>query len=46
MRIGRPLVETLKKFVEKQPTSFHVPGHKNGFISGLPKELQGALPLI
>ncbi|MFC5543256.1 MAG: aminotransferase class I/II-fold pyridoxal phosphate-dependent enzyme [Bacilli bacterium] len=44
MRIGRPLVETLKKFVEKQPTSFHVPGHKNGFISGLPKELQGALP--
>lgn len=44
MRIGRPLVEMLKEFMEKQPTSFHVPGHKNGMISGLPKGIQGALP--
>lgn len=44
MRIGRPLIETLKNFVEKQPTSFHVPGHKNGLISGLPQPIQGMLP--
>ncbi|MED3662462.1 aminotransferase class I/II-fold pyridoxal phosphate-dependent enzyme [Ureibacillus sp. FSL K6-8385] len=44
MRIERPLVETLKKFTEKHPISFHVPGHKNGLISGLPQDMQGALP--
>lgn len=43
MKAGRPLVETLKKFAEKHPVSFHVPGHKNGLLSGLPQALKGAL---
>lgn len=44
MKTERPLVETLMKFVEKQPKSFHVPGHKHGAFSGLPREIQNALP--
>lgn len=32
----RPLVEALKKFVETNPMSLHVPGHKNGLLSNLP----------
>lgn len=39
----RPLVEQLKQFVEKQPMSLHVPGHKNGYFSTLPKLLRDSL---
>ncbi len=43
MKSERPLVEALQKFVEKEPYSLHVPGHKNGRLSTLPKELKKAL---
>lgn len=43
MRSERPLVEALQKFVEKEPHSLHVPGHKNGLLSSLPKKLKKAL---
>ncbi|NLY79868.1 MAG: aminotransferase class I/II-fold pyridoxal phosphate-dependent enzyme [Lysinibacillus sp.] len=43
MKTERPLVESLVKFVDKQPKSFHVPGHKHGAFSGLPREIQSAL---
>lgn len=43
MKSERPLVEALQKFVEKEPYSLHVPGHKNGRLSTLPKELKNAL---
>ncbi|MBM7707303.1 arginine/lysine/ornithine decarboxylase [Chryseomicrobium aureum] len=39
----RPLVEKLQQFVEKQPMSLHVPGHKNGYFSTLPKALRDSL---
>ncbi|MFC5603602.1 aminotransferase class I/II-fold pyridoxal phosphate-dependent enzyme [Sporosarcina koreensis] len=39
----KPLVQALSQFKEKRPISFHVPGHKNGLLSGLPEELQSAL---
>ncbi|MDS9148544.1 lysine decarboxylase, partial [Streptococcus pneumoniae] len=39
----RPLVDALLEFQRKRPISFHVPGHKNGLLSGLPKELKAAL---
>lgn len=39
----RPLVEALQRFVEQNPVSLHVPGHKNGLLSTLPKEIQSAL---
>ena len=40
---NRPLVEKLVKFKEANPTSLHVPGHKNGMLSGLPVGLRSAL---
>ena len=39
----RPIVDALIEFQNKQPISFHVPGHKHGILSGLPKEIQSAL---
>lgn len=39
----RPLVEKLQQFVEKKPMSLHVPGHKNGYFSTLPKALRESL---
>jgi arginine/lysine/ornithine decarboxylase len=43
MKSERPLVDALQKFVEKAPYSLHVPGHKNGLLSTLPRELKKAL---
>lgn len=40
----RPIVDSLIEFQNKQPISFHVPGHKHGVLSGLPQEIQSALP--
>lgn len=40
---GRPLVQKLVAFKKENPVSFHVPGHKNGVLSGLPKSLRSAL---
>jgi arginine decarboxylase len=40
---NRPLVHRLMKFKEADPISFHVPGHKNGALTGLPMELRTAL---
>ncbi|WP_088008391.1 aminotransferase class I/II-fold pyridoxal phosphate-dependent enzyme [Indiicoccus explosivorum] len=39
----RPLVDALQKFQQQKPVSFHVPGHKNGLLSGLPDEIRQAL---
>ncbi|HEX5564043.1 MAG TPA: aminotransferase class I/II-fold pyridoxal phosphate-dependent enzyme [Sporosarcina sp.] len=39
----KPLVHALSQFKEKRPISFHVPGHKNGLLSGLPEEMQSVL---
>ncbi|WP_252505006.1 aminotransferase class I/II-fold pyridoxal phosphate-dependent enzyme [Sporosarcina sp. Marseille-Q4943] len=39
----KPLVQALSQFKEKRPISFHVPGHKNGLLSGLPEEMQSVL---
>jgi arginine decarboxylase len=39
----KPLVRALSQFKEKRPISFHVPGHKNGLLSGLPEEIKPAL---
>lgn len=43
MRVGKPVVEALQTFVERKPNSFHVPGHKNGLLSTLPKKIQESL---
>lgn len=43
MKKEKPLVEALQRFVEKEPISMHVPGHKNGLLSTLPNELKSAL---
>lgn len=40
---NRPLVQKLVEFKEAVPVSFHVPGHKNGLLSGLPSQLRSAL---
>lgn len=39
----RPLIQALQNFRQKQPVSFHVPGHKNGELSGLPSAIRQAL---
>ncbi|CAM3254140.1 aminotransferase class I/II-fold pyridoxal phosphate-dependent enzyme [Filibacter tadaridae] len=39
----RPLVQALNTFRAANPVSFHVPGHKNGMLSGLPDELRSSL---
>lgn len=43
MRSERPIVAALEAFLDKDPYSLHVPGHKNGAISGLPREIKKAL---
>ncbi|MEC1180649.1 aminotransferase class I/II-fold pyridoxal phosphate-dependent enzyme [Metasolibacillus meyeri] len=43
MKRERPLVEALENFIEQEPYSLHVPGHKNGRITYLPDEIQRAL---
>lgn len=43
MKRERPLVDALQNFVEKQPQSMHVPGHKHGLLSMLPEEIKAAL---
>lgn len=43
MKNERPIVEALKTFVDKNPQSLHVPGHKNGMLSTLPSEVKEAL---
>lgn len=43
MKRERPIVDALQKFIDKEPYSLHVPGHKNGLLSGLPRELKKAL---
>lgn len=43
MKRERPIVEALQNFVAKRPQSMHVPGHKNGMLSKLPKEIKTAL---
>lgn len=40
---NRPLVQRLEDFKKVGPVSFHVPGHKNGILSGLPSDLRLAL---
>lgn len=39
----RPLVQRLVEFKDRNPFSFHVPGHKNGTLSRLPEQLRSAL---
>ena len=43
MNNEKPLVEALIHFVKAAPVSLHVPGHKNGLVSGLPNLLKEAL---
>ncbi|MDN7243792.1 aminotransferase class I/II-fold pyridoxal phosphate-dependent enzyme [Planococcus sp. N028] len=43
MKPRRPLVDALIKFHKQQPFSFHVPGHKHGELSTLPKAMRNAL---
>ena len=43
MKRERPIVSALQKFAEKAPLSWHVPGHKNGLLSNLPKTIKEAL---
>src|SRR5690606_27930886 len=40
----KPLVAALTEFQQKRPFSFHVPGHKNGMLSGLPADFKQVLP--
>lgn len=39
----RPVVEALQTFLDSEPISFHVPGHKHGLLSTLPEGLKSAL---
>ncbi|MCG3086706.1 aminotransferase class I/II-fold pyridoxal phosphate-dependent enzyme [Sporosarcina cyprini] len=41
--MDRPVIQALDEFIKQQPISFHVPGHKNGLLSTLPKEIRTAL---
>jgi len=43
MKRERPVVSALQKFAEKEPLSWHVPGHKNGLLSNLPLTIKEAL---
>jgi len=43
MKPRRPLVDALIKFQQQQPVSFHVPGHKHGELSALPRAMRTAL---
>ncbi|WP_391206110.1 aminotransferase class I/II-fold pyridoxal phosphate-dependent enzyme [Psychrobacillus sp. L4] len=40
MQEKRPLVEAIEKFHKQKNISFHVPGHKNGLLSNLPKAIK------
>ncbi|MHC8514855.1 aminotransferase class I/II-fold pyridoxal phosphate-dependent enzyme [Sporosarcina sp. ITBMC105] len=42
-QLNRPLVEALQDFKAQQPLSFHVPGHKHGILSTLPRDMRSAL---
>lgn len=44
MRNDKPLINALNDFIKHQPSSLHVPGHKNGLLSNLPQAIQSALP--
>lgn len=39
----RPIVEAMQRFYEKQPSSFHVPGHKHGALSELPRAFKDVM---
>lgn len=41
--VNRPLVQKLIQFKQLNRISFHVPGHKNGLLSGLPEDFRSAL---
>lgn len=43
MKNERPIVEALNTFVNENPTSLHVPGHKNGVLSNLPSVIKESL---
>ena len=43
MKRERPVVSALQKFAKDKPLSWHVPGHKNGLLSNLPKTIKEAL---
>ena len=40
---NRPLLDKLIEFNQKKTTSFHVPGHKHGMLSGMPIAIRSAL---
>ena len=39
----RPIVEAMKRFYEEQNSSFHVPGHKHGALSELPRAFKDVM---
>lgn len=39
----RPVVHVLEKFAKSNSLSFHVPGHKNGNLTGLPEAVRGMM---
>lgn len=39
----RPVVHMLEQFAKSDPLSFHVPGHKNGNLTGLPEAVRGMM---
>lgn len=43
MSVKKPLVEALQLYLENNPLSLHVPGHKNGMLTELPYDLKRAL---
>lgn len=43
MKRERPVVSALQKFAQNEPLSWHVPGHKNGLLSNLPRTIKDAL---
>jgi len=39
----RPIVDQMVKFYESRPVSFHVPGHKHGLLSELPRAFRDVM---
>lgn len=39
----RPIVERMVQFYEKKPVSFHVPGHKHGLLTELPRAFRDVM---
>lgn len=39
----RPVADMLEEFAGRSPVSFHVPGHKNGKLTGLPEAVRGMM---